>query len=139
MTTKFKPEVIELVSEPLPLENCKEFQDQCRIWIGNMDLQLNEYSFLQLLKQFEGLKDFDFIYYKNGPHQGKSKGFGFATYNTQERAKKAIQGLNNRLVFKRKLQVRWAHEQEISEKPAPAALTTSLTAEPHNTNSKIAE
>ena len=56
-----------------------------------------------------------------------------------QRAKKAIQGLNNRLVFKRKLQVRWAHEQEISEKPAPAALTTSLTAEPHNTNSKIAE
>lgn len=130
MATEFKP--AEAVSVPLPLEKHeykKSESSEYRIWIGNMDLQMNEFTLLQLLKKYEGLKSFDMLYHKAGPQQGQSKGFGFATYKSKQEAEKAIFGLNNRLVMRKRIQVRWANEQAFNEKPAPAVLTTSLEME----------
>lgn len=140
MATEFKPEA--KVSVPLPLEKQEEEKnkgrEEVRIWVGNMDPKMNEYSLLQLLKQFNGLKSFEILYHKAGEKQGQSKGFGFATYISRKAAESVIKGLNNRLVMRRHIQVRWANEQSISEKPAPAALTTSLQDEKKSARSETA-
>jgi len=143
MTSKqFTKPIQEKVSSPLPLLDSNGASSSIkkdgnnttpgyRIWIGNMDPRLNEYSLLQLLKSYGNIQDIDCVVHKFGIKEGASKGYGFVTFKEKESAKKAIKGLHGKQVLAKELAVRWAHEHDEKKyvKPAPALLVTPFKRE----------
>nr|XP_039271620.1 probable RNA-binding protein 18 [Styela clava] len=119
MTDRFTTAQHDKTSEPLPLE--EEFQGTSlaqRIWIGNVDLKVTEYTMVQILKKFGSIKQFDYLIHKTGPLQGQPRGFCFVSFEKEVDAARAILKLNNMKVLSRRIQVRWAHNQP-QEKPGP--------------------
>nr|CAB3265468.1 probable RNA-binding protein 18 [Phallusia mammillata] len=126
MTAKFTKAQQERVSEPLPLEreekNPLKDDVDYRLWIGNMDPQLTEFYLLDLLKRCGKIKEFDFLFHKAGPLQGQNRGYSFVSYHSKEDALKAVSQLNGKQVLCKKLQVRWAHQQNHTQKNGPVNL-----------------
>ena len=114
MTTGFTTALEDKTSEPLPLE--KDFEGSSlaqRIWIGNMDTKITEYTMVQILKKFGKIKQFDFLVHKTGPLEGQPRGYCFVSFEKEADAARAILKLNNLPVLSKKLQVRWAHNQPL--------------------------
>lgn len=112
MTNRFTTAQDVKTSEPLPLE--EEFAGGApaqRIWIGNLDTQITEFTMIQILKRFGKIKQFDFLTHKTGPCVGQPRGFCFVSFEKETDAAKAILKLDNLLVRTKRLQVRWAHNQ----------------------------
>lgn len=119
MTDRFTAAQDVKTSEPLPLD--EEFTGAAlaqRIWIGNMDTKITEYTMLQVLKDFGKIKQFDFLVHKSGPQQGEPRGYCFVSFEKEVDAARAILKLNNMLVLTKRLQVRWANCQK-QTKPDP--------------------
>ncbi|KAK2141447.1 hypothetical protein LSH36_1095g00093 [Paralvinella palmiformis] len=99
---------------PPPDEPGELHEDGCRLWIGNLDSRVTEFSLLKLLQKYGELAKFDFLYHKSGPDQGKPRGYCFVTYSCKEllpllviqnaeHAKRCLDGklaLSKRLVVK---------------------------------------
>lgn len=111
MTDRFTAAHDKKTSEPLPLENEVSCTPAQRIWIGNMDTNITEYTMLQLLKKLGKIQQFDFLLHKTGPQQGQSRGFCFVSFEKENDAARAIIKLNHLQVMSKRLQVRWAHNQ----------------------------
>ncbi|XP_077988094.1 putative RNA-binding protein 18 [Glandiceps talaboti] len=79
-----------------------------RLWIGNLDPRITEYQLLQILKRYGDVKEFDFLFHKSGPNQGKPRGYCFVNYTRKEEAEKAMRQLDGKLALSRKLSVCWA-------------------------------
>lgn len=112
MTTGFTTALEDKTSEPLPLE--KDFEGSSsarRIWIGNMDTKITEYTMVQILKKIGKIKQFDFLVHKAGLLEGQPRGYCFVSFEKESDATKAILQLNNMPMLSKKLQVRWAHGQ----------------------------
>lgn len=93
-----------------PPENSET--DQCRLWVGNLDHRLTEFSLLKILQKYGSLKKFDLMYHKSGPDQGKHRGYCFATYKNKEEANNARQHLDGKMALSKKLSVKWAHSDK---------------------------
>lgn len=111
---------------PIPEDPINDVSDDCRIWIGNMDTRLTEYSLLKVLKKFGSLKRFDFIYHKSGVDKGKSKGYCFVSYEKREDAKKAL-SLNGKMALSKKLIVKWAHNEKQPDNVKTGTTTVSAS------------
>ncbi|KAI0215177.1 putative RNA-binding protein 18 [Lamellibrachia satsuma] len=83
--------------------------DERRLWIGNLDTRITEFSLLKLLQRYGKLEKFDFLYHKNGPDKGKPRGFCFVTFNNKTDAENALKGLDGKSAMNRRLAVRHAH------------------------------
>lgn len=80
-----------------------------RLWIGNLDPYLTEYSLLRLFQNFGvTIKNFNIVYHRNGPEKGKSKGYCFVTVATDQDAQKLIKGLDSKHVMGSRIQVKHA-------------------------------
>ncbi|ESO83799.1 hypothetical protein LOTGIDRAFT_169035 [Lottia gigantea] len=102
-------EIIPVPDDPYPEP------DDCRLWIGNIDLKITEYTILKLLQKYGGLKRFDFIYHKSGPDKGKSRGYCFCSYSNKEEAAMAMKKIHGKFAMSKKLIVKWAHADPVNE------------------------
>ncbi|KAK6196027.1 hypothetical protein SNE40_001331 [Patella caerulea] len=120
-----REDLIPVPEDPFPQ------QDQCRLWIGNIDPKITEFTILKLLQKFGQLVRFDFLYHKSGPDKGKSRGYCFVSYSTKEEATKALRKVNGKFALTKKLVVRWAHIEPDtsieSKKKAPQTVVTKPT------------
>lgn len=139
MTDRFTTAQHDKTSEPLPLE--EEFQGTSlaqRIWIGNIDTKVTEYTMVQILKKFGPIKQFDYLVHKTGPLQGQPRGFCFVTFEKESDAARTILKLNNVQVMSKRLQVRWAHNQAQEKQDPKSTLKlpsdTTDTAQDHIKN-----
>lgn len=74
---------------------------ECRIYVGNINFDLNEPDIQPL---FEGFGTIQYIHIQRDP-TGKSKGFGFIQYTTEESAKTARERMNGFSLLGRPLRV----------------------------------
>ncbi|XP_022100373.1 probable RNA-binding protein 18 [Acanthaster planci] len=82
-----------------------------RLWIGNIDEKISEFNLLKLLRRYGEIAQFDFLFHKTGPSEGKPRGYCFVSFKTQEEAELAIHGLDGKLALNKRLAVKWAHSQ----------------------------
>ncbi|XP_020285638.1 probable RNA-binding protein 18 [Pseudomyrmex gracilis] len=107
---------------PLPLEPIKSNQiEDRRLWVGNLDLRINEYQLLKLVQKYGTIEKFDLLFHRSGPQAGQPRGYAFVTYTTIEDAKTAKDALHNLKVGAKNVIVRWAHSVTESDmdKPKP--------------------
>lgn len=127
------------LSVPVPVpEDPKEDENVTRLWIGNLDPKVTEFTLLKILQKFGELEKFDFLCHTVGPDQGKPRGYCFVTYSCRQEAEKALKGLNGKLALSRRLVVKWAHKEETGD--IPKRVQTKLTEEPKvqlSTDAKI--
>ncbi|XP_076657511.1 putative RNA-binding protein 18 [Halictus rubicundus] len=107
---------------PLPLEPIKSNQvEDRRLWVGNLDLRINEYQLLKLVQKHGTIEKFDLLFHRSGPQAGQPRGYAFVTYKTVQDAETAKDALHNLKVGAKNIIVRWAHsvtEPDI-DKPKP--------------------
>ncbi|XP_024873674.1 probable RNA-binding protein 18 isoform X2 [Temnothorax curvispinosus] len=105
---------------PLPLEPIKSNQvEDRRLWVGNLDLRINE--LLKLVQKYGTIEKFDLLFHRSGPQAGQPRGYAFVTYETIQDARKAKDALHNLTVGSKNIIVRWAHSVTESDmdKPKP--------------------
>ncbi|XP_052094447.1 probable RNA-binding protein 18 [Mytilus californianus] len=115
---------------PVPEDPAGNIKDDCRLWIGNLDTRLTEYTLLKLLQKFGELKRFDFLLHKLGPEKGKPRGYCFVSYENRKDAEKAKRNMHGKLALSKKLVVKWAHaetESEQQEIKVPCGISTGST------------
>ncbi|XP_034184446.1 putative RNA-binding protein 18 [Osmia lignaria lignaria] len=111
-----------VVKVPLPLEPIKSNQvEDRRLWVGNLDLRINEYQLLKLVQKHGTIEKFDLLFHRSGPQAGQPRGYAFVTYKTIQDATAAKDALHNLKVGAKNIIVRWAHSVTESDmdKPKP--------------------
>ncbi|XP_072035282.1 probable RNA-binding protein 18 [Amphiura filiformis] len=86
--------------------------DRRRLWIGNLDERITEFNLLKILRRYGDIAQFDFLFHKTGPNQGKPRGYCFVSYKTKEEAEHAMHSLDGKMALSKKLFVKWAHSQQ---------------------------
>ncbi|XP_041368907.1 probable RNA-binding protein 18 isoform X3 [Gigantopelta aegis] len=99
-------------SIPVPVSQELGDESDYRLWIGNLDSRITEFTLLKLVQKFGDLKKFDFLYHKEGPDVGKPRGYCFVSFNKKQVAERAIKGLDGKLALSQRLVVRWARAQK---------------------------
>ncbi|XP_033226572.1 probable RNA-binding protein 18 [Belonocnema kinseyi] len=95
---------------PLPLDPIKSNKvEDRRLWVGNLDLRINEYQLLKLLQKHGTIEKFDLLFHRSGPQAGQPRGYAFVTYKTGEDAEAAMDALHNLRIGAKNIVVRWAH------------------------------
>lgn len=107
------------MTDPLPVPPDSSPESDYRLWIGNLDSRLTEFSILKILQKFGSLKKFDFLYHKSGPDQGKSRGYCFASYDNKASAEHAMAKMNGKLALSKRLIVKWANKDVSIEQEKP--------------------
>ncbi|XP_066957634.1 probable RNA-binding protein 18 [Macrobrachium rosenbergii] len=113
---------------PLPPKDSTRTDDR-RLWVGNLDTRMREYQLLKMVENFGPLVEFDFLYHRSGPQAGQPRGYAFVTFKSSQAAHAAMQMLDGKVIFGRRIAVKWAHAQDESvyerskEKPAPPILS----------------
>ncbi|MDA3837092.1 MAG: RNA-binding protein [Nanoarchaeota archaeon] len=82
-----------------------------KLFIGNLDFKTADKD---LEDMFSGYGDINDCVIIKDRETGRSKGFGFVTFDDDEAAEKAVEGLNEKEVRGRKLTVNIAKEREES-------------------------
>ncbi|CAL4207004.1 unnamed protein product, partial [Meganyctiphanes norvegica] len=106
-TERFKDRILEklrqlggpLVDLPPREEMERKFSNHCRLWIGNLPLDINEDD---VKKLFEPYGDFDEVYFD------KNKGFAFVRMDYKVNAEKARLELNMKEYHGRQLKIRFS-------------------------------
>lgn len=107
------------MTDPLPVPLDSSQESDYRLWIGNLDSRLTEFSILKILQKFGSLKKFDYLYHKSGPDQGKSRGYCFASYDNKASAELAMAKMNGKLALSKRLIVKWANKDVSTEQEKP--------------------
>ena len=76
--------------------------DQKKLYVGNLPWSINNDGLRQLFAEFGEIVDAVVI---TDRESGRSKGFGFVTFASDESAQKAITGMNDQEIESRKLVV----------------------------------
>jgi RNA recognition motif-containing protein len=81
---------------------------QRKLFIGNINFTTSEETLREAFEEHGELEEFKVI---TNRETGRSRGFGFATYATQEQAEKAVTALNNAEIDGRNLRVNIAENR----------------------------
>ncbi|XP_072179897.1 uncharacterized protein [Diadema setosum] len=91
-----------------------------RLWIGNLDERISEFCLLKLLQKYGKIEQFDFLFHKSGPNQGKPRGYCFVSFEKKTDAVHALHALDGKLALGKKLAVKWAHSHiKAPNEPVP--------------------
>ncbi|EDO45951.1 predicted protein [Nematostella vectensis] len=101
-------------SVPLAAPEIDDAVSERKLWIGNLDKRLSEFNILKILQQFGEIEHFQFLFHGNGPNRGEPRGYCFVEFKKKEDARKALRGLNKKIVLSRALVVDWAHHHKSS-------------------------
>lgn len=74
-----------------------------KVFIGGLSYQTTEESLIQELQKYGEVSSIRIVTDKE---TGRSKGFGFATFKTEEQASKVIECLNNQMFEGRRIGVK---------------------------------
>jgi len=92
--------------------------DDCRLWIGNLDLRVTEYAMLKLIQRYNvTIQSFDFIYHRAGPEKGQPRGYCFVTLSSPAEAAVIMNKLNGKMALSRRLVVKYADLQKRDRAP----------------------
>ena len=80
-----------------------------KIYVGNLPYSISEEKLKELFSEYGEVSEVVIIKDK---YSGRSKGFGFVTFNEEEAAKKAISELNEKDIEGRALKVNEARPRE---------------------------
>jgi len=80
-----------------------------KVYVGNLSYSLTEEKLKELFSEYGEVSEVVIVKDK---YSGRSKGFGFITFNEDESAKKAISELNGKEVDGRELKVNEARPRE---------------------------
>jgi len=80
-----------------------------KIYVGNLPYSISEEKLKELFAEYGEVSEVVIIKDK---YSGRSKGFGFVTFNEEEAAKKAISELNEKEIEGRALKVNEARPRE---------------------------
>eukprot|EP00960_Hanusia_phi_P007997 228996-Hanusia_phi.AAC.7 len=69
---------------------------ECRVFVGNLDIRLNEGAIVKLFQQFGKLKRCDYLWFTSGPRRGQPRGKCFLEFESAEAAEKAIARMNGK-------------------------------------------
>lgn len=123
---------------PVPDDPAGDITDDCRLWVGNLDTRLTEYTLLKLFQKFGPLKRFDFLINKQGPEKGKPRGYCFVSYENRQDAEIAKKNLNGKLVLSKQIAVKWAHVDTQGEQTEKRkTMTASGNSSSESAESKI--
>lgn len=104
--------------------------DECRLWVGNLDLRITEYAMLKLLQRYNvTIQSFDFIYHRAGPEKGEPRGYCFVTLSTPAEAALIMSKLNGKMALSRRLAVKYADLQK-RDRPATAEISLGGVPQP---------
>lgn len=85
-------------------------EEQKRLYIGNLDYSITEEALREIIEgKGISVKEVKII---SDKYSGRSKGFGFAEFETEELAQQAIDALNEQEVNGRKLTVNKARKMQ---------------------------
>ena len=103
---------------PAPPEDPRPPQrSEYRLWIGNLDPKLTEYTLLKVLQQCNvTLKHFDFLCHRGGPDKGKTRGYCFVTLENRHEAETLIKFLNGKQLLSKRLMVHYAFSEDSKAK-----------------------
>lgn len=102
--------------------------DDCRLWIGNLDLRVTEYAMLKLIQRYDvTIRSFDFIYHRAGPEKGQPRGYCFVTLSSPAEAAVIMNKLNGKMALSRRLVVKYA---DLQKRDRPATADISLGSVP---------
>ncbi|XP_059485921.1 probable RNA-binding protein 18 [Neocloeon triangulifer] len=94
---------------PLPLEPLpKGGEDDRRLWIGNLDSRVTEFTLLKLLQSHGAIDKFDLLFHRIGPLAGQPRGYAFVTYKTASSASNAMKNLHGKRIGTKNINVRLA-------------------------------
>ncbi|XP_065331939.1 probable RNA-binding protein 18 [Cloeon dipterum] len=115
---------------PLPLEPLpRGSEDERRLWIGNLDPRVTEFTLLKLLQSYGAIEKFDLLFHRQGPLAGQPRGYAFITYKSISEASHAMKALHGKLVGTRTITVRLATSvpKEDLERHKPEILIPALS------------
>lgn len=112
-----------MVDETVPLHLEPVLQREAcdrRLWIGNLDLRVNEYQLLKMVRVYGNIEKFDMLFHRSGPNAGQPRGFAFVTYKLKQDAINAMNSLNGQLLGNKRISVKFAkNTSEDQDKPKP--------------------
>ncbi|KAF9973470.1 hypothetical protein BGZ73_003302 [Actinomortierella ambigua] len=84
-------------------------KDDKRIYIGNLDPAIDEYTVVKLFTPYGKIANLDFMFHWHGPKKGTPRGYCFLEYETSEQASTAVKAMNKKTVKQKTLHVSLAN------------------------------
>ncbi|KAG0360997.1 hypothetical protein BG005_009457 [Podila minutissima] len=82
---------------------------ETRIYVGNLDPTIDEYTVLKLFTPFGKITKLDFMFHWHGPKKGTPRGYCFLEFETADQAAKAVLQMNRKAIKLRSLNVSLAN------------------------------
>ncbi|KAF9378406.1 hypothetical protein CPB97_009597 [Podila verticillata] len=82
---------------------------ETRIYVGNLDPTIDEYTVLKLFTPFGKITKLDFMFHWHGPKKGTPRGYCFLEFETADQATKAVMQMNRKAIKLRPLNVSLAN------------------------------
>ncbi|KAI9231739.1 MAG: hypothetical protein BYD32DRAFT_375690, partial [Podila humilis] len=82
---------------------------ETRIYVGNLDPTIDEYTVLKLFTPFGKITKLDFMFHWHGPKKGTPRGYCFLEFETADQATKAVLQMNRKAIKMRPLNVSLAN------------------------------
>ncbi|CAB4385731.1 unnamed protein product [Rhizophagus irregularis] len=83
--------------------------DDKRLYIGNLDSSINEYTVVKLFEPFGKITHLDYLFHKSGPKRGQPRGYCFLEYSKKEEALRAMTAMHSKLIKNRSMIVTFAY------------------------------
>ncbi|KAG9301640.1 hypothetical protein G9A89_016710 [Geosiphon pyriformis] len=102
-TYKFHSTVVSIG----PTEKSK--LDEKRLYIGNLDPAIDEYTVIKLFEAYGKITHLDYLFHKSGPRRGQPRGYCFLEYSRKEEALKAMTTMHSKVIKHRAIIVTYAY------------------------------
>ncbi|KAF9408353.1 hypothetical protein BGZ94_002345 [Podila epigama] len=80
-----------------------------RIYVGNLDPTIDEYTVLKLFTPFGKITKLDFMFHWHGPKKGTPRGYCFLEFEAADQAAQAVKQMNRKAIKLRPLNVSLAN------------------------------
>ncbi|KAI8599179.1 hypothetical protein EDD21DRAFT_417038 [Dissophora ornata] len=84
-------------------------KDDKRIYVGNLDAAVDEYTVLKLFSPFGKITKLDFMFHWHGPKKGTPRGYCFLEFESASQAAAAVSQMNRKAIKLRPLSVSLAN------------------------------
>ncbi|CAG8689125.1 10397_t:CDS:2 [Racocetra persica] len=83
--------------------------DDKRLYIGNLDPAIDEYTVVKLFEPYGKITHLDYLFHKSGPKRGQPRGYCFIEYSKKEEALKAMTAMHSKVIKNRSMIVTFAY------------------------------
>ncbi|CAG8435285.1 5536_t:CDS:2 [Diversispora eburnea] len=83
--------------------------DDKRLYIGNLDSAIDEYTVVKLFEPFGKITQLDYLFHKSGPKRGQPRGYCFLEYSRKDEALRAMTAMHSKVIKNRSMIVTFAY------------------------------